>query len=123
MGITWGTSEITILVLIVVFGIPLLLLILRSIVKESYHRNRNPITKLKVNTIYFQDEPDPSNLLLRQSNEEAELKLYKIKGADRTKMPKVFAVIDKDKDIYKIVSYQPTIIGGSSDEFPDKLPE
>lgn len=74
---------------------------------------RNPINKLKVNSIYFQDEPDSNCLLLRESSTEAELRLYKIKGADRTKIPKVFAVTDRNGDEYKIVAYEPIIIDGA----------
>ncbi len=78
---------------------------------------KNPITKLKVNHIYFQEgeigKLNPSYLLLRESDPTAELKLYKIKGADRGEMPNVFAVTDKDKNTYNIVAYEPITIGGS----------
>ncbi len=81
----------------------------------------NPINKLKVNAIYFQDEPGPSDLLLRESSTTAPLRLYRIKGANRAKIPKTFAVTDKDKNVYKIVAYEPVTIGGPSNEIPDEV--
>ena len=120
MDITYGTADIIVLLLISV-GLILFGMVVGVITTKL--RSRNPIKELKEDTIYFQDELDSSHLLLRKSKEDAELKLYKIKGADRTKMPKVFAVTDKDKDIYKIVSYEPTTIGESLDGLPDELAE
>ncbi len=113
MEITWVIKEI-IIAFVLLWGI-----LIGYLIRAS--GNANPITKLKVNTIYFQDESGPSCLLLRQSGEKTELKLYNIKGANRKKMPKVFAVTDKEGDTYKIVPYEPSTIGGPSDEFPEKI--
>ena len=115
--VTLGMLDILVIIVVA------LTLVAIGMYLEALIRGENPIKKLKVNTIYFQDEPGPSYLLLHQSREKAELRLYKIEGANRTKMPKVFAVTDKEGDRYNIVSYEPTIIGGSPDGLPDEIAE
>lgn len=116
MGITWGTTEIIELV-----SVALTLLLLGILIGLYIDRFRNPIRKLKKDTVYLQGELDPFHLLLRKSKENAELKLYKINGTNRTKMPKIFAVTDKAENTYTIVSYDPIIIGGSSNELSNEV--
>jgi len=104
-----GTIEIIVTISLLLLGILIGLYLI-----VSFDSFSNAIKKLKINSIYFQDEPGPSDLLLRESSETAKLKLYKINGVDRRTMPQVFAVTDKKKGLYTIVPYKPIIVGGTA---------